>query len=551
MQLLPCSLSFTLAAVSILPGLCLAVCMQNMKEAQMTNTDLHQMSNALSCGLNASTIESTQSRVGPAFVGNPVSANPLRPKVEFNPRSAELHMDGGNTNTVDYPGPLGHNLNITSIDTQYVIFYWDSKGTMFAVYGGPCNGSNATQAIAVVDPDDMSFETLWEPPAKYSNTTINTTYMQLLMDTDQIVVSAMQGQIYVLQSCRDANGTYSIELQRLIDLTPSGVLKGNILLNSVMDSAGNVWFTTGAVDGVGNAQTTRETIVGYVEQDGTIHSLEIPNQSIGNGVSVTNTTIFINTEPSAADVHVNAVGFISALQPGPGTSVHVVWNATYDAGSSAKSGAFGTRGSGTTPTLLGNDFVAICDNADVQINLLIYPRNGTGNSAEPICKLPLFRPNASWTDNGVMGYFDGKDYAVVVQNMDHEAKYSAVHKDINGPYNNLSSQSPGIWKFHVAGDGSGCHLQWKNPGRMTTVPILSTSTGLIYGYEQAEQLANEGNYVWYATATDFDSGETVWKARTGAGGLFNNYFRTTFASPDGTLYQMVQGGVVIIKDGEH
>ena len=494
-------------------------------------------------------INSSQALEGDTFVGSAVLANPLRPKVEFTPRSAELHMDGGNTNTIDHPGPLGNHLNITSIDIQLDIFYWDSKGTMFAVYGGPCNDTEFFPAIAVLNQETLAFETLWSLPAKHANTTLLTTYMQLLMDTDQIVVGSQEGQIYVLRKCDGQDGNPTIETQRLIDLSPSGVLKGQTMLNSAMDVASNVWFTTGAVDGVGQGEPTNLTVVGYVEKDGTIHSLEIRNQNIGPGVSISGTKIYINTEPSAADDHANAVGFISALTTGHGTSVHVVWNATYDAGSSTKHGGFGTRGSGTTPTLLGNDFVAVCDNAGEQINMLIYPQQSKGHNVQPICKVPLFKPGHSWTDNGLMGHYDGKDYAVVVQNMDHEAAFNSTPAT-NGPYHSLTVQDPGIWKVLVAGDGSGCHVEWKNPGRQTTVPVLSTATGLIYGYEQSKGLAIEGQYSWYATAIDFMTGKTVWKALVGAGGTFDNNYRTTFLSPQGAMYQVVQGGVAIISDGD-
>lgn len=257
----------------------------------------------------------------------------------------------------------------------------------------------------------------------------------------------------------------------------------------------------------------------------------------------------MNTEPSDFGKNANAVGFITALQPGPDTSVHVAWNATYDAGTRQRPGAF-ARGSGTTPTLLGHDFVAVTDNSDVQMNLLIYPQNSSTLDQKPLCKLPLFEPHASWTDNNPMAHFDGKDYGVVIQNMYNKDNFDPVHKDINGAYNNMTSMSPGISKIIVAGDGSGCHLKWTNPGRMNTVPILSTATGLIYGYEQSKELVDKGEYVWYVTAIDYESGETVWKTRTGAGGTFNNYYRTTFLNPEGTLYQLVQGGVVAVKDGE-
>ncbi|KAF2234826.1 hypothetical protein EV356DRAFT_135993 [Viridothelium virens] len=502
-------------------------------------------------------MKSSQRLEGDAFLGSPVSAKPLLPKLEFTPRSSTIHADGGNTGSVDYPGPLGQALNLTSIDLSGLgVFYWDALGTMYGIYIGPCNGSdtNLIQAIAVLDPETLAIESAWQLP--YTKTTqLNTAYTQVLMETAEIVVNSVGGQIYILQKSEDAAGSPTIGLRRTIDLTTSGILKGYRLLNTMMDSAGNVWFTTGVLDGIGGpagisaGAATNTSIIGYVEPDGMIHSLEVPNQDIGQGIAVTNTTVFVNTQPSGKDDHADAEGFISALRPGPGTTIDVVWNATDKAGSKRKPGAL-ARGSGTTPSLLGNDFVALCNNADGQIDLLIYAQNASGHDIQPICTVPLWQPNASWTDNGPMVHFDGKDYGVVLENMYNAPAYADTHNDTNGPWNNLTGQVPGISKILVAGDGSGCHVAWTNPGRTTTVPILSTTTGLLYEYEQSAELADEGEYVWYAKAIDYMSGKTVWKARTGAGGKFNNNLRTTLLSPEGTLYQMVTGGVVAIRDGE-
>jgi hypothetical protein len=516
-----------------------------------------QISIASFCDLHPGPIISTQALEGEAYTGIPVRPRPLLPKLEFPPRSSTVHADGGNTNTVDYPGPLGRNWNITTLDLAGLgIFYWDAADTMYGIYIGACNGSDADliQAIGVVNPKTVAIEAAWSLP--YTPTTaLNTAYTQVLMDTKEIVVSSAGGQIYILQKSEDATtGSPAIHLRRTIDLSTSGVLKGIRLLNTVMDAAGNVWFTTGALGGVGGpagdvSSAPNSSIVGYVEHNGNVHSLEIPNQSIGQGVALNNRTIFVVTEPSGSDVHANATGFLMALRAGPGNSVNVAWNATYDAGSNQRPGAL-ARGSGTTPALLGNDFVAITDNSDAQMNLLIYGQNASGHEdVEPICKIPVFQPNASWTDNNPMVHFDGEDYGVVLENMWNAPAYADTHSnDTNGSWNNMTGQAPGIQKIVVPTDGSGCYIAWTNPGRTTTVPILSTRTGLLYAYEQEAELAEEGEYVWYATAIDYRSGETVWKVRAGAGGVFNNNLRTTLLSPEGTLYQMVTGGAVAVRD---
>ena len=54
----------------------------------------------------------------------------------------------------------------------------------------------------------------------------------------------------------------------------------------------------------------------------------------------------------------------------------VRWSATYDRGTRQKPGQL-SQGSGTTPTLIGKDLVAITDNAEPRMNVLFYKRDGS------------------------------------------------------------------------------------------------------------------------------------------------------------------------------
>ena len=133
---------------------------------------------------------------------------------------------------------------------------------------------------------------------------------------------------------------------------------------------------------------------------------------VENSLSFSNTTVFLVIGPSFKDDHTDAVGFMSSLRPGPGTSVSGVWNAPYQAGNGTKPGGW-ARSSGTSPTLLSNDYTAITDNANTQINLLIFRQDGVGKQ-DPVCTITLFQPGARATDNGPVSHYDGKDYSVVV-----------------------------------------------------------------------------------------------------------------------------------------
>lgn len=415
-----------------------------------------------------------------------------------------------------------------------------------AAFDGLCNGSTTTpqQAVLAVDPTTLAVEAYWLPPA---NSTLNFGYMQLLTETDEILVTSTQGKIFVLERMGEGSGS-KIELVHTIDLaSKKNLLNGIPLLLALKDAIGNIWFATGAVEGVLGATAPPSTIVGYVEPSGEIHSMEVPNQFVENGISVSNTTIFMNTSPSGALAN-TSVGYVAALQPGPDKSVMTMWNITYDAGTKKKPGLF-SRGSGSTPSLLGNEFVAITDNNDTRIHLAVYPQKTDGSTTQtPICKVPLFYPYGSANDNGPVAHFDGKDYAVVLQNMYNEPTYIPDPAP-NSDYHNLTRMSPGFTKITVFGDGSGCRFDWNLDLRFTTLPILSTSTGLIYGYTQDKQLADEGKYDWYVTAIDYLEGKVVWKQRVGSGGTWDDNYRNVNLGPDGSVYQLVQDGAVLVRDG--
>ena len=53
------------------------------------------------------------------------------------------------------------------------------------------------------------------------------------------------------------------------------------------------------------------------------------------------------------------------------------------------------QGSGTTPTLLGDRYITVTDNADERINLLVYRRQPDFNGQRLICTVPLFESQQS------------------------------------------------------------------------------------------------------------------------------------------------------------
>lgn len=196
------------------------------------------------------------------------------------------------------------------------------------------------------------------------------------------------------------------------------------------------------------------------------------------------------------------------------------------------------QGSGTTPDLFGDgdDYVAITDNADDRMNVLVYRRGpGVPDGQRLVCKVPVFGSGASTTDNSMISWGN----SLVVEN--------------NYGYENLTSLLlgrsvvGGAARIDVRPDGSGCDTVWESAVRSpSTVPKLSTANGLLYFYEK--QPNSLGIDAWYLTAVDFRTGQRRWTKLTGTGPSYDNNWAPVTIGPDGTAYVGVFNGIVAVRD---
>jgi hypothetical protein len=489
-----------------------------------------------------------------SYIGAPATANPLPQKTQYAPLQSLMHADGGNTNTSDFPGPLGNNPPIvTSAEVGSLApFMWESANRLTT--GCAVRVAGVTQyCVAAVDPSTLSVEARWFAPD--SGQTLQLAYMAMTAD-DQILAISRQGHIYVVQRSDGATGPTFTTL-RDIDLLGQGVVgPGDILLAAMFDAAGNIWFTTGGILGIKD-QPQPNTTMGYVDPAGGVHSMQIPGQVVENGIAMDANTMYMVTGPPST-VKTDGVGYMDAFTAGPQGSIKTLWQQAYDAGSvknqptgtTGKPGGF-ARGSGSTPTLLGHQYVAITDNADNQIHLNVYRLNGNPNSANrQVCSVPLFTPGASANDIGTIGFRDGGSFGVVALNDYDALPINMVNPFSNDPtYNNMNQMAPGVERVNVSSTGT-CSVAWNNQSvRIKSVPFLSTATGLIYAYTQDPTLASQGQFVWYFIALDAKTGNVAWEIRTGAGGSYNDSYEPGSLGPDGTFYQTLPLGVVSLKDG--
>jgi hypothetical protein len=188
-------------------------------------------------------------------------------------------------------------------------------------------------------------------------------------------------------------------------------------------------------------------------------------------------------------------------------------------------------GSGTTPTVMGREYVAITDNAD-PMNVLVYRRAASVAGPRLVCKQPVFAKGASDTDQSLIA----TPTSIVVSN---NYGYSITAVEQGG------TTTPGIERVDL--DAKGCHRTWHSDEiSPSSVNKLSLANGLVYAYTKDPQRDNSDG--WYLTAIDFASGRTAFKVLAGEGLGFNNNYAPVTLGPDGTAYVGVLGGLVALRD---
>ena len=159
-------------------------------------------------------------------------------------------------------------------------------------------------------------------------------------------------------------------------------------------------------------------------------------------------------------------------------------------------------GSGTTPTLVGDEHVVIVDNAEGQVNLLVFDQR----DGRLVSKTPIFEPGAAAVENSVVAY---EDHLVVANTYGYTDPFA------------VNPTAGGIMRLDLDG-ASGEYVPvagWPATGHYdakTATPKLSTANGLIYTYQRDE--AAEGHKDWQVTALDFRTGARVFSIK----GYFND-----------------------------
>ncbi|KAB2578222.1 hypothetical protein DBV05_g3295 [Lasiodiplodia theobromae] len=504
----------------------------------------------------AAGLPSSQNLTGAIFSGDATSPNPMSPKTRYAPYADTLHLDSGNTRSSDTLGPLGFNTTQSTWPVPKSPFFWDSIGsslTSIALCG-------TRACIAALDPHTLATLASWSPP---DNQTLQITYLQVRSGGTSVIAPTAEGRLYVVDRKTHANGTVTFQTTRQVDVS-AHIPAGQTVLGAAWDAAGNVWFATGGIVGVDDA-SANGTTVGYVaaDDDGSVYVVSIDNQVAENNMAVSGDTVYMSTGPAGADDHAGAVGYLLGFQADREKGVRTVFNESYEAGSGLKPGAF-ARGSGSSPGMVGDAYIAVTDNADGRIHLNVYKQVTNGyvldaaGQKNRVCSLPLFGVNASANDNALVTHWDGEtgEASIVVTNSFHQPTMlnlrDGLPADINdAAWNDLTVMPGEFLSVAVVPEGNGtrCEVVWeKKEFYQTSIPILSTAAGLLYTYALDGELAKEGSWVWYWVALDARTGIERWRVRAGAGGTYNNNGMLPYLGPDGALWIATVAGTVKLQD---
>lgn len=471
-----------------------------------------------------------------AFTGTPATARPLPavrvPEHPYMARNgaSNIHNDAYQTDVYAGAGPLGRNLQITSTlyAQECASVTFDSRGRIVTVCPGVTGAT-----LRLIDPTSLaelaSYALPSREPGTFSFTNFSGGGYFYLDRQDRAVVATFTGHLLVVAVTGEA-------FQLVKDYDLSGHTGGTGIQSALPDWSGRIWFVTvGGRIGVLDLRT------------GALRSRQLPaGEEIANSFAI----------DESGGVFVVSTHALYRLDLGRGLTPAITWRQPYDRGSRVKPGQV-SQGSGTTPTLIdsarsaGGGSIAITDNADPKLNVVVYRRGKAGPGRTPLCKQPVFPAGLGSDENSLIAVPGG----LIAEN-----NYGYAGPAPSGG-SRTADTVPGLVRVDVDYRKGGCHTAWSNTTARvpSLVSKVSLRTGLLYGYthpaaaELPWKVAPLPGQVapdcWFLTAFDVRTGKQVWSQLVGSGLGYNNNYAPVSLGRDGVAYVGTLGGLVRIADG--
>lgn len=471
----------------------------------------------------------------PVFRGSPASLNPLRGySVPAHPFLADtnannMHVDSYVSDVHPAGGPVGNEPKVSSyahgaVGGECASVTFDSRDNIVAVCATFKNFS-----LLLIDPKTLRPLTEMLLPPRASSKTFN--LRKIMTDTSggayfyldnrdrAVLVNAHQHLLIVGQDWSEGRPRFVVE--REVDL--SGYLTEHTsqsdAITAVLPSwSGSIWFVS------------REGLIGSLDPEAAqVEVLRLRGEEIQNSFAV---------DQNGAYVVSNHALYGVVSDPDSG-KLQIAWRVEYERSTERKVGSI-DRGSGTTPTLLGQGMVAIADDASPRSHVLVFHRsmNLPAEDERLICKVPVFDAGRSTTENTLIGY----ENSLIVEN---NYGYDLFPTMMFG-----KTGTGGVTRVDVSEDLTGCEVVWHSSlVSQTTVPKLSAESGLVYLYTKDPE-APWGIDAFYLSAVDFRTGETVFEALTGTGVSYDNNWAPITLGPDRCSYVGVLRGLIRVCDTE-
>ncbi|MEH6606607.1 MAG: hypothetical protein V7711_13540 [Pseudomonadales bacterium] len=454
--------------------------------------------------------------IGKTAIAKPIVVPPIPAHPWLAPQGVNgIHADSYMSDSYTWPGPLARQAQLQSTSFAQPVgscpsHTFDSQGRMIATcvtfFGIKLAAFDPT-TLEVIAEKSLGFQ------LAIGNNFSGGVYFHLDQD-DQVLLVDSKSHIrtYALTG-NDSDlswvETSAINIAPALDAAGPGP---HSVIDVMPDWQGNYWFIT------------RAGLVGYSLRDGSQqHAIALQGEDFDNALAVAQDGVYA--------VSNHAMYRFEADQK---NTVNIGWRATYDRGPSPKPGTMG-HGSGTTPTLIGEDYVAVTDNAAGRIKLLVYRRQQDLDQPRLVCAEPIFEADKGTSENSL---------AVAGNSVIIENNYG-----YQGPKEGLKAE-PGISRVDIRPDGSGCDTIWENKtvSSPSSVPKISLANGLIYLYTRIGEDRSDDNQQWSLTTLDFTSGELVYKIPTGSGMDWNNHYAAITLAPDGSAIVGTIKGLIRIKD---
>jgi hypothetical protein len=461
----------------------------------------------------------------PEFTGGPATPKPVAAKPPpqhpfMAPNgTSNLHDDAYQTDTYAWPGPLGRDVQVSSalFGRECGSVTIDSAGRLETI----CVGLDHP-VLALLDPVTLEVLASFDLPPRNPSPNPFRDFTGggyfYLDERDRAVAPTSNRHIFVVAQT-DGPGFELVQ-----DYDVSGVVaSGDGIISVLPDWDGRLWFAS------------NKGVVGFVDPaTGAIESRQL-GEGITNSFAVDDTGgVFIVTDKALYRFDAR------------GGEIDQTWREVYENSGLAKPGQ-SDAGSGTTPTVIGRNYVAITDNAD-PMQVVVYQRKALLEQARKrkrkrkrplkrlICAQEVFAQGAGSTDQSLIA----AGRKIVVEN---NFGYTGPASTMQG-----ATTEPGLERVDMRKRGRGCRTVWHSDERApSVVPKLSLANGLVYTYTKPQR--DDGTDAWYFTAIDFHTGETVYRRLAGTGFGLNNNFAPVTLAPDGTAYVGVLGGISRFADG--